>query len=279
MASKKASLLDKYKVDIKEIVSKSVTEEDKKEEKQSVWWKPDPDNKEGSRIRFVPLEGVSDPFKTLFFHYPKNPKIPGLGMAVCLKKNYNAKCPLCEFATDAWNKYTETKDESFKNTFKGFVAQRNPRIIAPIIVRGEEEKGVRWWSFSHTVFQAITGILNDPEYGDILDLFEGLDMKVTVTKSKDKEYPETNIVPTRHNSPLMADEDGKPDEKMMLTILETTPDFETLFERKSAKEMQDILDNHFNVDPTIGDTVENHYDSSSEPQLDDVIKELQDSQE
>ena len=41
------------------------------------------------------------------------------------------------------------------------------RTFAPVIVRGEETQGVRFWGFGKTVYQELLSVIADPDYGDI----------------------------------------------------------------------------------------------------------------
>ncbi len=69
------------------------------------------------------------------------------------------------------------------------------RTYAPIIVRGEEGEGVRFWGFGKNVYQEILSIINDVDYGDITDLVNGRDIVVEFRTAEDsgKSFPETTI--------------------------------------------------------------------------------------
>ena len=49
------------------------------------------------------------------------------------------------------------------------------RIFAPVIVRGEEEKGVRLWEFGKEVYQDFLNMATDDEIGDYTDIVAGRD--------------------------------------------------------------------------------------------------------
>ncbi len=49
------------------------------------------------------------------------------------------------------------------------------RVFAPVIVRGEEDKGVRMWEFGKEVYMQLLGIADDEDYGDYTDVSEGRD--------------------------------------------------------------------------------------------------------
>jgi len=56
------------------------------------------------------------------------------------------------------------------------------RIFAPVIVRGEEEKGVRLWEFGKEIYMQLLGIAEDEDYGDYTDINEGRDFTVEAIK-------------------------------------------------------------------------------------------------
>ena len=43
------------------------------------------------------------------------------------------------------------------------------RTFVPILVRGQEGEGIKFWGFGKTVYQEILGYIADPDYGDITD--------------------------------------------------------------------------------------------------------------
>ena len=49
------------------------------------------------------------------------------------------------------------------------------RVFAPVIVRGEEDKGVRLWEFGKEIYMQLLGIADDEDYGDYTDINEGRD--------------------------------------------------------------------------------------------------------
>ena len=56
------------------------------------------------------------------------------------------------------------------------------RVYAPVIVRGEEEKGVRLWEFGKEIYMQLLGIADDEDYGDFTDVSEGRDFTVEAIK-------------------------------------------------------------------------------------------------
>ena len=49
------------------------------------------------------------------------------------------------------------------------------RTYAPVVVRGEESQGVKFWGFGKTVYQELFHN-SHPDYGDITDQVSGRDV-------------------------------------------------------------------------------------------------------
>lgn len=80
------------------------------------------------------------------------------------------------------------------------------RCYAIVIVRGEEEKGPRFWTFGKTVYQDLINLMLDPDYGDITDPVEGRDVKVSVSKMPGKTYADTKVTARVKSTPLSGDQ-------------------------------------------------------------------------
>ena len=71
--------------------------------------------------------------------------------------------PINEFAGKL--KSTGEKDE----WIQGKRLEPKMRTFAPVLVRGKEQEGVKFWGFGKTVYQELLGFIADPDYGDISD--------------------------------------------------------------------------------------------------------------
>jgi len=67
------------------------------------------------------------------------------------------------------------------------------RTYVPVVVRGKESEGVKFWGFGKQVYAEILGFIADPDYGDITDLQSGRDITVEFTPGSDGSYPSTTI--------------------------------------------------------------------------------------
>lgn len=134
-----------------------------------VYWKPKAEGK--YQIRFVPSKlDPKNPFQEVFVHY-------GFGkFPIFALTNWGEKDPIVEFAAQL----RKTNDKENWSLAKKLDPKM--RVYAPIIVRGEEEKGVRLWEFGKEIYMQLLGIAEDEDYGDYTDINEGRDFTVDVVK-------------------------------------------------------------------------------------------------
>ena len=222
-----------------------------RQKSDNVFWKP----QEGDQdIRLVPTED-GDPFKVFHFHY--NLGEAARGGVLCPKRQFGDNCPVCDFASKLWQEGTDDSKRMAKSLF---VRQR---FFSPVIVRGEEEQGVKIWGYGKTIYETLLGLVLNPDYGDITDVDEGVDFTLTYTLPKTKgAFPQTNLVPKRKSSALAATKSG------IKEFNNNVPDINTLFSRKSPAEVKAILESFLN--PEDGPLVEDVGVSS----VDEAIAEL-----
>jgi hypothetical protein len=77
------------------------------------------------------------------------------------------------------------------------------RVYVPVIVRGEEAKGVRLWGFGTIIHKALLSLAEDEDIGDYTDPINGYDMIVEQTPGN--PYPDTTIRIKPKMVPLSAD--------------------------------------------------------------------------
>jgi len=177
-------------------------------------------------IRILPVND-EDPFKDFFFHYNIG-KTPGF---LCPQKNFQEKCHVCDFASELWKK---GDPDSIAMAKKYFVKQR---FYSPVLVRGEEDQGVKIWGYSKTIYEDLLKLAMNPDYGDITDIKSGTDI-ILSKKITGRQFPEITFQPRRKSSHLC----GDMSEEQCKKILESIPDFSTLFDKKSTEDVKEILD-------------------------------------
>jgi hypothetical protein len=129
------------------------------------YWKPKQEGK--YQIRIVPsVLNKENPFQEVFVHYGLS-KFPVYALT-----NWGEKDPIVEFVKQLRN---GNDKENWKLSKK---LEPKMRVFAPVIVRGEEDKGVRLWEFGKEIYMALLGIAEDEDYGDFTDINEGRDFTV-----------------------------------------------------------------------------------------------------
>ena len=183
-------------MDLNSIKSKLIALQSQGKSKEKVdysksLWKPKSEGK--FTIRIVPsILDKKNPFKEVFVHYGIS-KFPIYALT-----NWGEKDPIVEFT----KQLRQTSDkENWKLSKK---LEPKMRVFAPVIIRGEEDKGVRLWEFGKEIYMQLLGIADDEDYGDFTDINEGRDFTLeTVTgdiggrqglKSSIRIKPKTSVL-------------------------------------------------------------------------------------
>ena len=211
---------------------------------KDIFWRP----QDGEQtIRILPTPD-GDPFKEYWFHYNLG-KNPGF---LSPKKNFGESDPLDSFIR---NLFDEGSEDSIKMA-KNLMARQ--RFFSPVIVRGEEDKGVRLWGYGKTVYETLLGLVLNPDYGDITDPTEGTDLTLVYGKPPGAQFPQTKLQPRRKTSPILTDS------TQMSEVLETEIDWDGIFTKKSPDEVQVMLDEWLGSDDADKGEEVVKYDSSSQ---------------
>jgi hypothetical protein len=198
-------------------------------------WKPAPGK---SQIRIVPYKFNKDlPFIELYFHYNINNK------TYLSPMSFGRPDPIVEFA----EKLKRTGDtDDWK---AGKKMEPKLRTFVPVIVRGKENEGVKFWGFGKTVYQDILGYIADPDYGDITDPMTGRDIVLDVTSAEESNaaYPTTaiRIKPTQTK---LSD-----DAATMQSFLENQKNITELYSELSYAELKSVLENWLNPGSAVTD--------------------------
>lgn len=230
--------------------------------KGSKIWKPKMDSV--TKVRLLPTPD-GDPFKEKHFHYNL-----GKVSVLCPKRNFDEACPVCEFASALWNEGSEESQTMAKTLFA------RQRFYSPLILRDEKDPSVKVWGYSQTVYEKLLGKVLNPEFGDITDPETGTDFEITYEKKAGKLYPDTELEFSRLASTLKGD---LSDEKVS-ELMDSIPDFDTLYERKSTDEVQAILDAFLDGDDTANasdDEGTTKFGSTTETSVDGALDDLKPS--
>jgi hypothetical protein len=192
----------------------------------TIFWRPTVGKQQ---IRIVPSAyDTSNPFTELKFYYGITNKV------MISPLNFGDKDPIALFAQKLregeYNKenYVLAKKLDAKN-----------RTFVPVVVRGEEDKGVRLWQFGKQVYEELLALAVDEEIGDYTDIVNGRDITVETVgpESTGTPYNKSSVRVRLKTSPLS--EDASLVEKW--TSEQPNPT-EGLFKRYSFDEMKSALE-------------------------------------
>ena len=207
-------------------------------QKSNLIWKPKPGKQV---VRIVPYKySPENPFIELKFHYNLN------GKSYMSPDSFGRPDPIVEFS----NRLKKTGD---KEEWKmGKKMEPKMRTFAPVIVRGEEGEGVKFWGFGKQVYQELLSIISDPDFGDITDLTSGRDIVVEFKTGDEsgKSFPETNIR-VKPNTSVAVD----PNNSNLLDALKSQVNIMDLFPELSYDELKEVMDKWLNPDETAADPV------------------------
>ena len=196
--------------------------------RRNVMWRPEEGEEHTIRLLSFP-ENDGQPFKERWFYYNIGNN-PGL----LAPKQFGKPDPI----QDLINKLREDgSKESYELAKKLYPKMR---CYAPVIVRGEESKGVRLWSFGKTVYQSLLNIMLDEDYGDITDPLEGRDVKVVCTKPPGRMWATTTVRPRGKASELSGDAG------QIKEWSSNVPDLDQLYTLKPADELEKIVNDWLN---------------------------------
>lgn len=196
-------------------------------------WKP----KNNHVIRIVPYKfDKTNPFIELYFHYRINNKT-----YLSPISSGNAD-PFVEFA----EKLRATGDQEDWKSSRKF--QPKLRTYVPMIERGKEDEGVKFWGFGKTVYETLLGYISDPDYGDITDVKTGRDITIEYVPAKGKEdFASTNIRIKPNRSPLTTDKD------IFMKLLDNQVEITEVFEEPTYEELDEVLQKWLNPESNVSE--------------------------
>ena len=208
-------------------IKKRLTQLTSQTNKTSNLWKPQPGK---NQIRIVPYAHCKEnPFIELFFHYD-------IGQRSYLSPmSFGRPDPIEEFAD-------KLKAGGNKDDWKlGKKLEAKMRTFVPVIVRGQEKEGVKFWGFGKTVYQELLTFIADPDYGDIADPASGRDIVVTFKTAEEtgKAFPSTSIMVKPNQTPCTEDKDVIESVKNQVKITE-------LYKEISYDDLTGILEDWLN---------------------------------
>ena len=189
-----------------------------------IFWRPSIGKQQ---IRIVPSAfNKKNPFKELKFYYGITNKV------MISPLNFGEKDPIALFASKLREEYTK------ENYVLAKKLDAKTRIFAPVIVRGEEDMGVRLWQFGKIVYEELLALAVDEEIGDYTDISNGRDITVETVGPESTGTPyNKSSVRVRLKTTSLSEDSSKANK-----WLEEQPNPEELFKRFTFDEMKSALE-------------------------------------
>lgn len=219
--------------------------------RKEAMWRPEEGKEATIRVVAWP-DNDGQPFKERWFYYNI-----GDNYGLLTPNQFNKPDPIQELI----NKLREDgKPNSYELAKKLYPSMRS---YALVLVRGEEEKGLRVWGFGKTVYQNFLKYMLDEDYGDITDFETGNDIRVTNEKPAGKTWATTEIRPRVKKTPI------HDDLKQVRAWIENAPDIDDLYDLKTYDELEKIVNDWLNP----SDESESSDESDESDDSSDSVKE------
>ncbi len=193
------------------------------------FWKPEPGQQV---VRIVPYKHNKDnPFMELYFHYNLGNNKTYLSPAT-----FGRPDPVEEFSNKL--KSTGNKDE----WVQGKRLEPKMRTFVPVVVRGRENEGVKFWGFGKTVYQELLSVIADPDYGDITDAMNGRDIGIErqTPAEAGNQYGKTTVRVKPNQTKLVENSE------VLENLLNNQSDITELYTEPSYDDLKEALGNYLN---------------------------------
>ena len=190
----------------------------------TIFWRPTIGK---AQVRIVPSAfDSSSPFTELKFYYGITNKV------MISPLNFGEKDPIAEFAQKL--RAGEYDKENYVLAKK---LDAKNRVFVPVIVRGEEDKGVRLWQFGKMIYEDLLSMAMDEEIGDYTDIVNGRDFTLETVgpEATGTNYNKTSVRPRMKTSAL------SDDKAQVETWLAEQPNPKEVFKRFTFDEMKSAL--------------------------------------
>jgi len=188
-----------------------------------IFWKPKPGK---HQIRILPNAFRKEwPVREIQMHYGFS-KGPILALT-----NWDEADPIVDFVQKL-RKSSNKDDWQLANKISP-----KTRYFAPVIVRGEEDMGVRLWEVGKLVNDQLMGIATDEDYGDFTNITDGRDFTVEAVEETivGKKAVKCTLRPKVKSTPIL--EDSAAVEK----VLTEQPDILSINRKYDYDNLKEIL--------------------------------------
>lgn len=229
---------------INSIRAKLEKQNKQKKNDESSKYKWSPKENEQYTVRIVPYIHAVDPFIDLFFHYdlPGRPLCPKHS-----KPEEENRCAICEFAEELAKQAKKAKAKGDLNNeywkqFKKISAKK--RTYTPVIIRGKEDEGAKFWGLSEKTYNAIASYFIKPGWGNLSDPIEGRDFEVVARKAAGQKYAEPQVSPAPDKTRLIftSEENLKKDNTKAAEIIKNVPNVFDVFPLTDYETTKKALD-------------------------------------
>jgi len=209
------------------------------------YWRPS----EGadSQVRLLSFKTDDGlPFKEFYFYYNI-----GKSRGILAPYQFGKPDPIQELITKLRADGSDESKELCKKLYPKM------RVYAPVVVRGEEEKGVQIWGFGKMVYEQLYTLLADDEIGDLTDPFSGRDITVSQSKTPGRQWATTSVRPRLKQTQL------SDNEAQMKEWIDSVPETDTLFDLESYDEISKKVNDWLNGEDTSSDGTSRNFDTGS----------------
>lgn len=182
-------------------------------------------------VRILPSAfDKTNPFKEMYVYYGINNK------TMVSLQCFGEKDPIAEF-TQQLRKSSNKDDWQMARKL-----EPKMRVMVPVIVRGEEEKGVMLWEFGKQVYMELLAIAEDEDVGDYTDIMQGRDITIETTSPEQNgtSFNQSKVRVRTKSTPLSEDS-----AQIKKWLAEQPNPLET-YKRYSYEEMKAALQSHLN---------------------------------
>lgn len=190
-------------------------------------------------IRILPSAfDKTNPFKEVYIYYGINNK------TMMSLQCFGEKDPIVEF-TQQLRKSSNKDDWQMARKL-----EPKMRVMVPVIVRGEEEKGVMLWEFGKQVYMELLAIAEDEDVGDYTDIMQGRDITVETTSPEQNgsNFNQSKVRVRTKSTPLSENSDE------VKKWLAEQPNPLDAYKRYSYEEMKAALQSHLNPEEEVAST-------------------------
>jgi hypothetical protein len=208
-------------------------------------------------IRLLPNKFSPEiPFVDVYVYYGFNTKI------FLSPMTFGNPDPIAQFAS-------QVSDRELRKKFTPAY-----EVYAPVIVRGEESEGVKYWRFRKTTFKDLLDLLSSEDYRDLYDLEKGVDLTLEYIKETANGFPQTNVIPKRNSTP--ATNNPTLTNSLMESQIDVLGNFTVLSYDELETELQVFLSTNAttNTDSTSGTDYNSRFEDKQITPKDEVAAKL-----